>query len=228
MYESMETMVPNICFPIISIGFSKSDIPDVNPVGSAFLIDSMGTFVTVGHNFNRTSVAKFGAPNFTDFREIELFHIEYDRDLGIDLAIGKLCGYKSNAHMPKLCSAKNLEIGTKLWLCGYKSFLVDGADEISVHKYGNGLTLHKQCIQKEVIEIPKNDFALIQRMKECNGSALPFESNSEGDKLKGYSGGPVYIGPNIYGVIVSHYFITSDYIVTRLPYGRELDTEVSL
>lgn len=200
-----EDSISQLCFSIF-------DSVDNTPIGTAFLVDKSGLFLSAGHNFKTPNVkAKFHGEVY----DIELLEKEYEPREPLEFAIGKLVDFNADIPKPIFASGQSCDIGTKINLCGCKKDLVNQSDVLDIITLPGGINVHKQRIIKEIPEIKKND-PLSAIVKDSNGIAVPFEHHNQLNTLYGFSGGPVYIGNKIYGIITSHCYIKADYWLPTL------------
>lgn len=195
-----EDSISQLCFSIF-------DCVDNTPIGTGFIVDKTGLFLSAGHNFKTSDVkAKFRDEIF----DIEILEKEYEPREPIEFAIGKLIDFNVDIPEPSFASGESCDIGTKINLCGCKKDLVNQSEVLDVITLPSGIPVHKQRISKEIPEIKWND-PLSPIVKDSNGIAVPFELHNQLCTLHGFSGGPAYIGNKIYGIITSHCYIKVDY-----------------
>ena len=200
-----EDSISQLCFSIF-------DSVDNTPIGTGFLVDKTGLFLSAGHNFKTPNVkAKFWGKVY----DIELLEKEYEPGEPLEFAIGKLVNFDAYIPEPIFVSGQSCDIGTKINLCGCKKDLVNQSEVLDIITLPSGINVHKQRIIKEIPEIKKND-PLSAIVKDSNGIAVPFEHHNQLNTLCGFSGGPVYIGNKIYGIITSHCYIKVDYWLPTL------------
>lgn len=214
--DSFDDEIENITIKeedsISQLCFSIFDSVDNTPIGTGFLVDKTGLFLSAGHNFKTPNVkAKF----CDEVYDIELLEKEYEPGEPLEFAIGKLVNFDADIPMPIFASGQSCDIGTKINLCGCKKDLVNQSDVLDIITLPSGINVHKQRIIKEIPEIKKND-PLSAIVKDSNGIAVPFEHHNQLNTLYGFSGGPVYINNKIYGIITSHCYIKADYWLPTL------------
>lgn len=208
-----EDIISIVCFPIVN---SK----EVKNIGTGFLINKDGYFISVAHNF-KDPVENLKVYTNDDWYDIELICKEYDKEIYSDLVIGRIVNlpnsYTYELNLPYLYTTQgNIDIGSEIKLLGFKSTSLIEADKLKEIYFGNGRSSHKLRITRNIID-PKDDtvFTNIPSLI-CNEKILFFEKHSEDNKLGGFSGGPVYRNEGIFGLIISHYFLKMEYIIPIL------------
>lgn len=182
------------------------------PIGSGILLNSDGLFISAGHNFKNPDI-KIKAYFDGESYEIELSHIEYDRDSLLDFAVGKLQDFDSqkygDAEFPILGNCSSINVGSRVNIAGYKSIIVRQADILEDMSMFEDCHLYKQRKEFTIVNPDTSQKILAEQL---NGRGIFYMQRGEADTHKGYSGGPVYYGDRIYGIVISHYFLKSDYI----------------
>lgn len=200
-----EDSISQLCFSIF-------DSIDNTPIGTGFLVDKSGLFLSAGHNFKTHNVkAKFRGEMY----DIEILEKEYEPREPLEFAIGKLVDFNIDVPEPSFAIGECCNIGTKIYLCGCKKDLVNQSDVLDIITLPSGINVHKQRITKEIPEIKRND-PLSIIVEDSNGVAVPFEHHNQLCNLHGFSGGPAYIGNKIYGIITSHCFIKVEHLLPTL------------
>jgi len=194
-----EDSISELCFSIFD--------SDCNtPIGTGFVVDKTGWFISAGHNFKTSNVkAKFRSNVY----DIELLEKVYEPLEPVEYAIGKLIDFNIDVPEPSFATGESCDIGMKINLCGCKKDLVNQSEVLDIITLPSGINVHKQRITKEIPEIKWND-PLSAIVKDSNGIAVPFELHNQLCHLRGFSGGPAYIGNKIYGIITSHCYIKVD------------------
>lgn len=195
-----EDRISKLCFSIF-------DSNNGTPIGTGFLVNKTGLFLSAGHNFKTPNVKAIFRGNIYD---IELIEKEYEPREPVEFAIGRLIDFNIDVPEPSFAIGEVCEIGTKIDLCGCKKDLVNQSDVLDIITLPSGINIHKQRITKEISEIKKND-PLSIIVEDSKGIAVPFEHHDQLNTLHGFSGGPAYIGNKIYGIITSHCYIKADY-----------------
>lgn len=204
---SEEDSISKLCIAII-------DITNNRYKGSGVILTHSGIFVSVAHNFDKVD-ADYSAYYNQQLYEIEILYKEYERGKN-DLVIGRLINFfpnnLSNEQCPVLTSCERLSVGTDVNISGYKSYELPDT-EILERITHNGQNLVKQRICKQ-ITIPDIPQEIV--LKDYEGKVKVFMERIGAEKYCGFSGGPVYKDQNLYGLVISHFFLKSDYIKTHL------------
>lgn len=183
--------------------------------GSGIILTPQGTFISVAHNFNEDDADYIAYYNQRSY-EIEILHIEYEQGK-TDLVVGRLKDFFSTdfniEHYPVLTSCENLSIGNQVNISGFKSYELPDMEVIERITIPDGRILSKQRFSKQ---IPIPDIPQEIVLKEYEGKAKVYMKREGAEKYCGFSGGPVYIGQNLYGLVISHFLLKSDYIILRL------------
>lgn len=204
---------------ISTLCFSIFDCTSGAPIGTGFIVDKNGLFVSAGHNFKTDNVKALFRGTVYD---IQLLEKEYEEREPIEFAIGRLIDFNVDIPSPLLAINDDCNVGTKINLCGCKKDVVNTSEILKKITIPNGINIYKQRIERVIPEIKRND-PLFVIVKDSNGMAVPFEHHDQFRYLSGFSGGPAYIGNKIYGIITSHCYIKTDY---WFPYLRKYQEEL--
>lgn len=202
-----EDSISTLCFSIFD---SKNGLP----IGTGFIVDKTGLFVSAGHNFKTDNVKALFRGRVYDIKLLEKEYIEREP---IEFAIGRLIGFNVDITEPLFVINDNCNVGTKINLCGCKQDVVNNSEILKKITLPGDIDIYKQRVERIIPEIRCND-PLFVIVKDSNGMAVPFEHHNQFRYLSGFSGGPAYIGNKIYGIITSHCYIKTDY---WLPYLRK-------
>jgi hypothetical protein len=197
-------------FPIVAkksseqTGFSK---------GTGFFVNNDGYFVTAGHVLKKSELAYFAIINNQEI-EFKILYLEYlniESQDGIvcrDLAICKL-DLQSN-YKNYLCEEDSNT--SSLDVSGYKSQHQGRLAINPIKQREYYLHTYSAKIELSKVEI-KLKFTKDTRYKCTNTNSLTFD---DGLKYNGLSGGPVYLGKKIYGLLISNEYVLSSYIISKL------------
>lgn len=190
-------------------------------IGSGVLLNSEGLFMSAGHNFKKSNV-QFGAYFDGKCYDVSLSFHEYDREELLDFAVGKLLNFDSHDYLadnfPKLRTCSDLKVGSAIKIAGFKSSIVIQAEVISELNPTDKIRIFKQ--RKEFSLIYPDRFQQILS-EQLEGRGAFYMRTQDAECHTGFSGGPAYFENVIYGIVVSHYFLKSDYIIQCL---KELST----
>lgn len=198
---SGEDTISCLCFSIFE--------EPAEPVGTGFIVDKTGLFVSAGHNFKydgRCLKAMFRGEVY----ELDLLYKEYTCREPIEFAIGRLRNFKETIQEPIIANNEAAAPGSKISLCGCKEHIVPQSEILETIELPSTRKVFKQRVDRVIPEIGVSHPLRII-VEESKGVAIPFEEIDPPQKLNGFSGGPVYIENKILGIITSHCFIKSDY-----------------
>lgn len=195
-----EDSISDLCFSVFD---SVSDAP----IGTGFIVDNSGLFVSAGHNFKTEDIKAFFRGREYD---IELLKKEYIEREPVDFAVGRLLKFDTDIQEPVFATDESLKTGTNIKLCGLKQAIVAQSEVLEEITLKSGIKIYKQRIDRIIPEIKRNN-PLFVIIEDSNGFAVPFETIEQALNIHGFSGGPVYIGNKIYGIITSHCYIKTDY-----------------
>lgn len=206
---SDEDAISKFCIAIL-------DTNDKN-IGSGVIITPQGIFVSVAHNFKMSDVAiDYGAFYNNQHYEIEILYKEYEFGK-TDLVIGCLKNFIPTEvdidQYPLLIPCEHLSVGDKVIISGFKSLELPDAEILENFTFKPGRNLSKQRISKQ---IPKPDVSQEIVLKGYEGNAQVYMEREGAEKYEGFSGGPVYDDQNLYGIVISHFFLKSSYIYCKL------------
>ena len=205
---SNEDFISRYCIAIF-------DVTNNRYRGCGVILTPQGIFVSVAHNFNKDDADYIAYFNQKPY-EVEILHIEYEQGK-TDLAIGRLIDFFSTdfniEHYPVLTPCDDLSVGNEVNISGFKSYELPDSEVLERITLNDGQKLSKQRISKQ-IPVPDNSQEIT--LKEYEGKAKVYLERVGAEKYCGFSGGPVYIGQNLYGLVISHFFLKSDYIKLRL------------
>ena len=213
-YINISSEIENKCLVIYS--------HENNSLGTGFIIDNNGTFLSAGHVFKDASVGHYAYYKnvkydyeeiFLEYMSIELYSKEskYCRDL----FIGKLLDFHEKVDNSfHLADSSSLKIEDPLFVMGYSksnsfsetSQTIDNTT-LNLNKIRTVLCLHNDIIQKD----KHRNMDLRLSMKNIKTIKL---NNIE--RFHGLSGGPVFREKEIFGVFIADLFITSEYIMNVL------------
>lgn len=180
-------------------------------IGSGFIIDKTGIFLSAGHNFKDTGI-KYKAYYQQNEYEIETIYSEYD-GIGKDLFIGNLVGFKEDID-ETFCfgRADELQLNQRLYIKGFNSTEYGGISR-SIQIKNHTLFEHDILTRLTVLEERKDISPIrhnVDSRLQCENIRLLDLPNPE--KYYGLSGGPVYNQNKIYGVCIADMFIPMEYI----------------
>lgn len=194
----------------------KSDLGKDVYEGTGIIVSKDGMFVSVSHNFKDKCSYKAFFRNRS--YNIQVIYTEYSIEHCSDLFIGKLLDF-SNTDIPLFgfSPTYNLQIGTNLRVCGYKSTLI--GDE-PIHQgviIAPQLKVNQYCIDTHIISrdewINRNYNLYGQR----HGCTIVKYIDINTDRYGGLSGGPVYSDKGIHGILIADLFLPSEYIIKHFP-----------
>ena len=205
-----EDNISNLCFSVFDSVLEA-------PIGTGFIVDKSGLFVSAGHNFKTEDIKAFFQGKAYD---IELLEKEYTEREPIEFAVGRLLKFNTDIQEPVLATDEYLNIGTNVKLCGLKQAIVAQSEVLEEVTLKSGIKVYKQRIERIIPEIKRNN-PLSVIIEDSKGFAVPFETIDQTLNIHGFSGGPVYIGNKIYGIITSHCYIKTDYWLPSLNKHRQ-------
>ena len=183
-------------------------------IGSGFLVNKDGLFISAGHNFKNKENTFFAVYGTNRYEIIEILN-EYkkrdsytEKDLYCkDLYIGILKNFHpSNDFNPGTLSSENIN-SSELKVEGYNTL-----QEAPFHKYlyENTELYHK------LLRASKPDANLnATGLRNSRENVLPFYLPNP-KKYGGVSGGPVFVDKKIYGCFIGDVFIKTSYILSKL------------
>ena len=212
-------------FPIIGRKFGENTIASF---GTGFFINNDGYFITAGHVLrdNENSYKVLFKENEYDFRIMP-----YDNEINeslicVDFAIGMITNLWHKVKV-ECCFTESYNCGEILSFAGYSLNKIWGCliQTISIEAHELHL-LSPQAKNEKVLEptrkvkIVGGDEIVDKRPMCKNVFSLVFNKD-----FPGLSGGPVFKGKNIYGMLIGREYILSDYIVEKLeqlkiPYNK--------
>lgn len=194
----------------------KLDIDTDVYVGSGIIVSKDGMFVSVGHNFkDKCSYKAF-------FRDrpynIQVIYKEYSIEHCLDLFIGKLLNF-NHIDIPLLgfLPTDNLQIGTNLRVCGYKSTLIG---DKPIHQgiiITPQLKVNQYCIDTHILSRDEWINRNYNRYGQRQDCTIVKYIDINTDKYSGLSGGPVYSDKGIHGILIADLFLPSEYIIKHIP-----------
>ncbi|MDE6019746.1 MAG: hypothetical protein K2H01_01935 [Ruminococcus sp.] len=196
------------------------DNPEAH-IGSGFLLNRDGLFISAAHNFKNKENTFFAVYDSKRYEIIEILNEYKKRDSYTeedheckDLYIGILKNFNpSRDFNPGILSKENTNCD-ELRVEGYNSF-----QEAPFHRYQYENT---ELYHKLLRATKPNDNLILIGLRNSRENVLPFYiPNSK--KYGGLSGGPVFIGKQIYGCFIGDVFITSPYIICKL---KEMRTQL--
>lgn len=199
-------------FPILAFNLSDSNFTGEWYNGTAFLIDDSGHFYTAGHNFFKKERGKeaeklkcFALINGELFPTEEIF-IEYDSDSEIikkDFACGRIINIKELPIAKTINSDNAVALGYSVRNLDYE--IVETVEWNKKEFY----------LYKVPVSIGTNSMTIAANINISFKNVL-FYTTELDISLEGLSGGPILLTDEIIGVLVSHCFITMQYINTTL------------
>lgn len=194
----------------------KLDIDTDVYVGSGIIVSKDGMFVSVGHNFkDKCSYKAF-------FRDrsynIQVIYKEYSIEHCLDLFIGKLLNF-NHIDIPLLgfLPTDNLQIGTNLRVCGYKSTLIG---DKPIHQgiiITPQLKVNQYSIDTHILSRDEWINRNYNRYGQRQDCTIVKYIDINTDKYSGLSGGPVYSDKGIHGILIADLFLPSEYIIKHIP-----------
>lgn len=188
------------------------------PNGSGVLINNNGVFISAAHIFkNENNILRAW---FDDqIYEIEIIYKEYESEK-YDFLLGILKDFQPCrfCELPILKDCVNLSFGSSVYVSGFKRTRVITTDLIKrIHIDDHQYELIKQRKESKIVDfhITQKNIPIVLR-GDCL-SWREFTCHAKDDmKFSGFSGGPVYFKDKLYGVVLSNYFLKSDYIMKKL------------
>lgn len=206
-----EDCISNLCFSIFNSATGS-------PIGTGFIVDNCGLFISAGHNFKTEDNIRA----YIQGKEynIKLLEKEYIEREPIEFAIGRLLNFDLEIQEPIFATGEYLNIGSEIKLCGLKKDIVHQSEILERISLPSGITVYKQRIERIIPEIKRNNPLSIV-IEDSKGFAVPFETIDQALNIHGFSGGPAYVGNKVYGIITSHCFIKTDYWLPILNKHRQ-------
>lgn len=193
--------------------FGESSTPN----GSGVVINDNGIFISAGHIF-KNEKDKFKAWLNDQIFEIEILYKEYDNEKS-DFLIGKLKDFQSIrfCELPIIKDCGNLLIGNTVYVTGYKRKRIITTDLLRRINIEKEFDLLKQRQESEVFGTnqTEKDIPIILQWNCLTWRKFTYHGK-EDMKFMGFSGAPVYNKDELYGIVLSNYFLKSDYIMTKL------------
>lgn len=188
-------------------------------IGTGFIVNDKGVFLSAGHNFKDTSFKYFGVHDSKQY-EIEKLFSEYldpeeynsDDTICKDLFVGKLIHFTPPSNfIPGILSREKVNIHN-LIAEGYNLKYDPQSIE---YLYQDVKSFYKKVYNG--LDMPKEILVMDTRTTMNNVGHFYLKTP---DKYKGISGGPVFIKNKIYGVFIGNVYIKSGYVLDKL---KELD-----
>lgn len=193
-------------FPIKGYESSKNIFFDN---GTGFFVNNTGYFVTAGHVLKNTELTYKAIINNLEL-DFDVIFREYvsvkcqDSQSCNDLAICKINIQKHVDHY----FDTNYPINKMVHFSGYSRGIINGI-QINPIKIGDLYQQHCQGVDEKSIKPRIEDNRPI-----CNNTrSLKL---TEGLRYGGLSGGPVYDGKSVYGMLIGSEYILSEYIIEKL------------
>lgn len=192
-----------------------------NHIGTGFLIDNQGLFVSVGHNFKKVNEAHYAFYNGKTY-DINLLRMEYVNDSNTDklkdLFIGELVNFKEyDIKSLRLFPFQNLPDYKDLRVCGFKG------NPLRYPKLKKDIQVTENlCIDQYCVEVSLQSSAPTSTENHSIFRKIDIDTN----RFKGLSGGPVYCNDKIIGILKGNVFLTSEYLISTLEeeFGHKLYT----
>lgn len=206
-YSIMEGRGLNECVHIFK------DNPEAH-IGSGFLLNRDGLFISAGHNFKNKENIFFAVYDSKRYEIIEILneykkrdsYTEEDHDCK-DLYIGILKNFHPSSDFnPGMLSTENVNYD-ELRVEGYNTFL-----EAPFHRYQYENT---ELYHKLLRASKPNANLNVIGLRNSRENVLPFYM-PKFEKYRGVSGGPVFVDKNIYGCFIGDVFIKASYIIAKL------------
>lgn len=208
-------------FPIIG---KTKETTIVLETATGFYINNDGYFITAGHVLKNKELDFYAVIEEVEhsFLIIHEEHLEINdqKDICLDLAICKLNLQVKMEN--KFCidapSVKMVSVS------GYKR---NPQSRISIQPIKQaGLYFHTYSLEKGLSNIDlKQKYSKDIRYSCSNTNSLKL---SDGVKFDGLSGGPVYLGKHIYGMLIGSEYICADYILSKLEeFGIKINLQIS-
>lgn len=202
-------------------------------IGTAFIIDDKGTFISAGHNFKNLPI-----PHKLYWKNQELqyetIHIEYTEQHSYnetaleckDVYIGRIINFENIQHSEIGIVKNEVENDLDLIVIGVKSSKIPTYDkEIIIEPIMvNNQQLYIFYIKtnltnpQNLASQPIHNGDL--RLKHNNIRCLDFKRVSP-RKYGGISGGPICIDGKVIGMVIADMFITMEYILQLLPQSKK-------
>ena len=199
-------------FPILAFSPTDKDFTGNFYNGTAFLIDEQGHFYTAGHNFHKRERGQeterlncFALINGELIPTKELF-LEYQRDsddLMMDFAYGKILGFNTSPNVITIDCNEPIALGYTGRELSFEKIATTKWNEKEFHLY------------KVPISIGTNSKELLPGIPISFANVL-FYTTEIKVSLEGLSGCPILHNDNLLGVLVSHCFITKEYIDKKI------------
>jgi hypothetical protein len=205
-----------------------------NYIGTAFIIDNKGTFISAGHNFRNLSI-----PHKLYWGDKELpyetVHIEYTEQFSYtdvyrscqDLYIGRIISNDETPHLG-LTVIHGMKTNNDLIIIGLKSAKIPifnkkiFIEPISINKQQFYLYYIKSHITNPQNLASRPIHTGDLRLNYNNIRCLDF-NGVKPCEYSGISGGPVCTDGKIIGMVIADMFITIDYILQFLPQTTKRD-----
>lgn len=202
-------------------------------IGTAFIIDDKGTFISAGHNFKNLSIPH---KLYWENQELqyETIHIEYTEQQSYketvleckDVYIGRIINFENIQHSEIGIVKNEVENDPDLIVIGIKSSKIPTYDkeiiiepiminnqQLFIYYIKTNLTnpenLASQPIHNGDLRLKHNNVCYLdfKRVNPCN--------------YVGISGGPVCMDGKFIGMVIADMFITMDYILQLLPQSKK-------
>lgn len=205
-----------------------------NYIGTAFIIDNKGTFISAGHNFSNLSIPHKLYQGDKELK-YETVHLEYTEQLSYtgvyrncqDLYIGRIISDEETPHFEST-AIHGMETNNDLIIIGLKSTTIPTLNKkiliepISINKQQLYLYYIKTHITDSVNLASQPIHAGDPRLNYDNIRCLDF-NGVKPCVYGGISGGPVCADGRIIGMVIADMFITIDYIHQFLPQTKKRD-----
>lgn len=187
----------------------------VERIGSGFIINDKGVFLSAGHNFKDTSFKYFGVYDSQQY-DIERLFSEYldpeeynsDDTICKDLFIGKLIHFiPPSDFIPGILSREKVNV-SDLTAEGYNLKY----DLWSIEYSYQGIKSYYKKVYNR-LDMPKG--ILVTDIRTAMNNVGNFYLKHPA-KYAGISGGPVFFKNEVFGVFIGNVYIKSDYILDKL------------
>lgn len=204
-------------FPVFSREFGECNLASF---GTGFFINNEGHFITAGHVLSENNKAYNAFINGKEY-DFEILHIENEKKeppICEDLAICIIRNMESIAKYD-YAFVENRINGENLSFSGYSLRKYIGCSKRTICINENEpLHLLTPNANDAKIEVPTRNVQIVggQIIVDLRPICENVRSLVFNRDFKGLSGGPVYKGKSIYGMLIGKEYILSDYIVKKL------------
>lgn len=209
IYSKLDQTVSDQCIAIF-------DAISDTYIGTGTLIDNLGMFISVAHNFNNVGYA-YKAYYNNKVYEIRTLVMEYDPERCKDMFIGELIDFTEYDIKLLPLAEQPVDYDSEIMICGFKSRRIAQNPFKECIEITDKLEIQQYITKARVIDKE-------QWLKLLNGKISPRENDDvcqyidiNTSMYKGLSGGPLYSNNGIHGILIGDVYLPVEYIKRHIP-----------